>query len=222
MKNKNLIITIAVIIILLIGGGLYLGMKKDAAPSQAPQPENKTMTSDNTGNKLEQVEGSLKSLITGGKSLTCTFSNNLNDTSSINGTVYTSGGKVREDFQSTSAQVKVSGHVIIESENGYMWTDQNDQGFKFAINGQPTPASTHNQTPDIDKAMKFSCQPWNVDSSLFNLPSNITFQTMTIPAAPPSGAMQRGLPNSTNMCAVCNNIPEGPNRESCKAQLKCP
>ena len=221
MKNKNLII-IAVVIILLLGAGLFYTMNKSNSPSQSGQTEKINTGTDNTGNKMEEIEGSLKSLIGGGKNIQCTYSNTTEDIT-MTGKVMTANGKVRQDYQSTTAAGNMSGHMILEGQDAYMWTDQMAQGFKFSIAGQPTPADTkNNQTPDIDKTMRFSCQPWNVDASVFTLPANITFQSMSVPAVPPSGTMQKGQPNNSNMCAVCNNIPEGEDRDTCKAQLNCP
>ena len=227
MKNKNTIIIVAVILILLIGGGLYLGMKKSPAPMVQPNQEVKTPVAvNNSGNKVQDVEGTLKSLLTGGKNVTCTFSDNLKEVN-ISGTVYAANGKVRQDFESNTSAGKMTGHMIVQSPDAYMWTDQMNQGFKFSIEGQPTPsaASKNSQTPDINKSMKFSCQPWNPDNSLFTLPANITFQSMSVPAVPPTGGTAQTMPNGagvSNQCGVCNSVPAGLGRDACKAQLKCP
>lgn len=238
MKNKNTIIIIAIVIILLIGGGLFLSMNKTAPQGNAPQipdrgnPPAATTSlnvNQNNNNSIEQIEGTIKSLLTSGKSISCTFSNNDKDVN-ISGTVYASGGKIREDFQSSASENKMSGHVIVQPPDAYMWTDQFKQGFKFSIEGQPTPpAGQNNQTPDINKTMRFTCQPWTADSSVFNLPSDITFQTMSIPAGAAGGSASgssngssTGTTNLTNQCAVCDNIPAGAARDACKAQLKCP
>lgn len=232
MKNKNIII-IVVVIILLIGGGLYLNMNKTPKTTQTTQPattstvNNNTNTqTTNTNNQNEEIEGSLKNLLANGKTVNCTFSNNTNDVN-ITGTVYAANGKIREDYKTTMKEAgAISGHMIVDSQEAYMWTDQMNQGFKFSLAGMPSPSSGQkNQAPDINKTMHFSCLPWTVDSSLFTLPSNINFQSMSIPAVQSTGAAGGTKTNTNDLssqCGVCNNIPEGPGRTACKTQLKCP
>lgn len=231
MKNKNLII-IAVVVILLLVGGLFFSMKKSPQPvSQMPTSENATTATNKTnnslynGNKAEEIEGTLKSLLAAGKSVSCSFNNNDKDIV-MSGTVYAANGKVREDYQADTSAGKMTGHMIVESPDAYMWTDQMAQGFKFSIEGQPTPAAqSNNNRPDINKAMHFSCQPWSADNNVFTLPTNINFQTMSVPNIPQNsnaGAAGTENTNASNQCAVCNNIPAGAARDTCKQQLKCP
>ena len=196
---------------------------------ETKQPENSMVATNNTpnsGNKPQDVEGTLKSLLSGGKTLSCTFSDTIKDVT-VSGTVYAADGKLRQDFESNTSAGKMTGHMIVQSPDAYMWTDQMNQGFKFSIVGQPTPpaAAKNSQTPDINKSMKFTCQPWNPDNSLFNLPANITFQSMSVPAVPPTGGTAQTMPNGagiSNQCGVCSSVPAGPGRDACKAQLKCP
>lgn len=227
MKNKKIIISVIIIILLLIGGGIFLmselRVKQSPTPvQQTGQPATNTTTT-NTGPKLEQVEGTMKSLLSGGKTQKCTFSYNT-DNSTITGQVYVANGKIREEFQSTSTTGPINGHMIVYNQEAFMWTDQMNRGFKFSIGEQPTPAVKNDKTPDINKEMSFDCLPWSEDASMFTVPANITFQSMAAPVAPITGTAGQtgtGSSNLSNQCAVCNNVPEGPGREACKTQLKC-
>lgn len=228
MKRKNVIIIAIIIIILLIGGGAYFfsrffGIDIDnsgALPKYTKELEINNTTTPN--DKIDFVEGTMKSLLARGKTEECTYSYNT-DNATITGQVYTSNnGKIRHEFQSTSVEGPVNGHMIVDSGDAYMWTDEMGQGFKFSIANQPAADGQNNKTPDINKSMQFECLPWNVDNSMFVLPTNITFQTMSAPVKPSAG--QTGGPNNTNLtnqCVVCDNIPEGSAREACKTQLKC-
>jgi hypothetical protein len=220
MNNKLAMIFGAVLLLLLLSGFFITMNKKTSVPNQKVQSPG-TVGQSNSGNKMEVMEASLKSLLTAGKTVKCTFTNSVRGVN-VNGTVYTSNGKIRQDFSSNTPSGAMNGHMIIDSSNGYMWTDQTKQGYKIPINEQTAvpSGSTQTQASDVNKKIQFSCLPWTADSSLFTLPTDITFQSMIIPSIP---AIKPGTNNinTQDKCAVCNNVPEGAAKESCKAQLQC-
>jgi hypothetical protein len=214
---------IGVLLLLLLIGGFFL-LKK--TPSTVVSPEQKVAVTPQVSqmNKEETIQGSIKSLIAGGKAVKCSFSKTTNEVT-IAGTVYAGNGKVREDYSSTAAKTAVEGHMIVDGKTGYMWNDaMKDQGFKFDMTApQPTSgASKKSQTPDINQDINFSCQGWNVDNAVFALPAGVTFSSLTVPAAVTSGDANNPVQGSgSTSCSVCNNIPAGAGRDSCKAQLHC-
>lgn len=229
MNKKILAMFVILLLLLLSIGVLYFSRKGGSIQSHTKELQNQeqpTIGQSNTGNKTESIEATLKSLLSMGKSLKCTFSNNIKD-ASINGTVYAANGKVRQDFQTTSIGNATSNHLIVDSSNTYMWTDGSNQGFKFAIDQASTgPASSgysQSQTQDINKSMNFSCQGWSADNSFFVLPTNVTFQSFTIPVVPSTIKSSTGsgvsAPNSA--CSACDNLPEGDARNTCRTQLDC-
>ena len=214
--NKKLMPVIIVLAVAALGLGAVVMSKKAAPQTQAPE-----ITGQDQG-VAETVEGSIKSLVAAGKSMKCTFTNAEKDMS-VEGTVYAAGGKVRQDYKSTSAQVSTSGHMIIDATNSYMWMDGSNQGYKFAVTEQAANSpTTDNQTADINQTMKFNCGPWMVDNSMFETPGNVNFQTLAIPgasmvpAAP--GQAETGV---MSQCAACDSVPAGAARDACKTQLKC-
>lgn len=217
--NKKLLMIIAVLIFAVIGIGAFF------LPKTSPQPEKQTQKTDKSkdANKIENIEATLKGFLSMGKSLKCTFSNDTKD-ASVSGIVYAGNGKVRQDFQSNVAGSTMSGHLIVDSTNSFMWTDGSDQGFKFPVeqisSDGPTVTPAKNPGQDIYKSMNFTCRSWTVDDSVFLLPNTVTFQTFTMPGVKPSTT---GSTNSTNAsaCAACDNIPAGEARNACKTQLKC-
>lgn len=222
MKNKNLII-IAVVALLLIAGGIFYTMNKSAAPVNQQPSQNNNMQSANENSGTNVVEASIKSFLTSGSSVSCTYSSSVEGTN-MSGKLYANAGKIRQDFETQAEDMKISGHMIMDSKDAYMWTDQMNMGFKFSIADMPTPGAEQNSnTPDINKNMKFSCSPWTPDNSQFEVPGNVTFQTMNIPAMPAANKTEGVNPGSSmsDQCAVCDNIPAGPGRDSCRAQLKC-
>lgn len=212
--NKQLIPIFVVLVLIVLGGATFFITKKSSPPTNqtpTPTPENQ--------NIAETIEGSIKSLLAAGRSIKCTFSDTNQDVT-VEGTVYAAGGKVRQDFKSTSAQINSSGHIIVDSANSYMWMDDSNQGYKFPITDQaeasPSPTS---QTADIDKTLKLSCGGWVADNSMFEVPTNINFQTLSLPGVSPAPAAA-GTTNSPQ-CAACDSFPAGETRDACKAQLNC-
>jgi len=223
--NKTVITVIVIVLLILLGGGIFYLMKKSASHSSMPAVAPTGMQKTATDNSQTTIQGTLKSLLTGGKSVVCTFSNTAN-ANTVTGTVYASDGKMRGDFKSNSAQAAVAGHMIVDSGYSYIWTDASSQGMKMAISNQTaTPPTTNSKTPDLNQNYKFSCQPWAVDSTVFTLPTNITFSSFAIPQGTgvPGGAASNPSTGTSgsNACAACNQIPAGPGRTSCLTQLHC-
>ena len=219
MKKTGLII--GIIIILLIIVGAFFLTKKSAV--QTPVTQNQTQTqatekSPASTNNSQTIESSLKDLLTGGKSVACTYSNKL-ESATINGKVYVANGKMRGDFETTTSdKVAVKGHMVVDAQTSYVWTDMSNQGMKVSLNNLPKPTGTKSNTPDINQKMNYTCENWNADASVFALPSNITFREITIPSVPSIGAAAGDL---SSQCGVCNNVPAGPGREACRTQFSC-
>lgn len=214
--NKKILIVL--IILILIGVGVYLFTKK---PSQSIKQETVNSQDNTTNTENKTTQGTLKSLLTAGKSQKCTYSKNL-ESVSLSGTVYISNGKMRGDYVSGTEQMKVNGHMIVDGQYLYSWTDLSKQGTKMAINQEAqTPATasenTSSQASDMNQAFEYVCQGWTEDASVFIVPSDITFSALTLPSAnvsPSTGT-------NTSACAVCDNVPEGQARDTCKTQLNC-
>ncbi len=217
--NKKILAIAAILIFVLIGVGSFF------LPKNTPQPEKQTQKTDKSKdvNKIEDVKATLKGLLSMGKSLKCTFSNDTKD-ASVSGIVYAGNGKVRQDFQSNAGGSSMSGHLIVDSTNSFMWTDGSDQGFKFAVEqittDQPTISPAQNPGQDIYKSMNFTCRSWTVDDSVFLLPNTVTFQSFKTPVLKPSISSSTNNINQS-ACAACDNIPAGEARNACKTQLKC-
>lgn len=208
--NKKILVIVVILILSLIGAGVFFFLKP--SPQVQPKSQNQTAGEGKNVNKPEAIETTLKSLLSMGKSLKCTFLNNTKE-ATVSGTVYAGNGKVRQDFQSKAAGSSTSGHLIVDGSNTYMWTDGNNQGFKFAVDKVPSASSgsAQSQTQDINKTMNFSCQGWSADNSLFVLPSNVTFESFSIPVIPTVDTSKSGTGINTNQsaCSACDNIPAG-------------
>ncbi|MDP2632966.1 MAG: hypothetical protein Q8P25_04580 [Candidatus Curtissbacteria bacterium] len=220
--NKKIILIIAALLVVVGVGGFY-AMQKSSKTS------NDQTTSVNTGSNSETIQGTLKNLLSGGKSQQCTYSN-TQDSASVEGTIYIADGKMRGDYKTTSNGTTTSGHMIVDSAFSYIWTDDN-QGFKYPIPAEQPSASgpsgnaqiNQENAPDLNQSFNYSCKGWNAENSVFTPPSSVNFQTFTIPTLPASvknsanGASNDSAPD----CSICDNIPAGAARDTCKTQLKC-
>ncbi len=100
------------------------------------------------------------------------------DKSVSSGVTYISGGKMRADFTSAvSGFGNAESHVISDGTNVYTWSSLMPQGIKTKVTAQgqggtQTSGSGSNQ----NQSYTYDCQPWSADTSLFAVPTNITFK----------------------------------------------
>jgi hypothetical protein len=216
-------IAIAVFILILVGAGVYLFLKKPQTSNNLGPVDSQNKATNGT------VQGTLNSLLSAGKSQKCTYSNEI-DSASMNGVVYVSNGKVRGDYVSASEEMMISGHMIYDGKYSYVWTDGSKSGIKMAIDQeqqkqqeQSADNSVNNQAADMNKTFTYNCQGWARDESVFVPPSDVSFSTFEMPSAQPSNSVPLGNEESVNQsaCAACDNVPEGIARDTCKSQLNC-
>jgi hypothetical protein len=209
--NKKIIVPVGILLLIILAVGVFMMMKKPGIQTSGGQQAN-TVTQNNPVGEEKGVAGTLKDLLTGGQAQKCTYSNE-NDAAKTVGTVYASGGKMRLDIQSNVSDKTINSHVIVDSQYSYVWTDQQKQGFKMAITKETPNPGQKKESVDLNQPVNYKCQSWNTDNSFFNLPSDITFTTFTVPSPAANG--------SGNQCALCDNVPEGEARDTCRTQLKC-
>ena len=101
MKNKNILITVVVLALIVLGAGAYftLGNKRGQGSKDGPS------ASQNQGPATESSPKTLKELLASSVSQKCTFTNTTEDASTtMDGVVYTSGGKICGDFTSKTQE----------------------------------------------------------------------------------------------------------------------
>jgi hypothetical protein len=218
--NKKIVLVIAVVLLLLLGGGAYVMMGK----SQAPAPQ-QAMEATPTQSAEKTAEGTLKALIASAIPQTCSFTNKQG--ADVKGTVYTSGGKMRGDFTTTTSKgVTSNGHMVVDADTTYVWTDEMKQGFKMKITDeQKNQAAANSQAMDLNQNVSYTCKPWIPDAGVFTLPKDISFMEFSLPnkagvAVPPETGTEAGAAGVTSQCAMCANLPATA-QEACKAQLGC-
>lgn len=179
--------------IVVIGGvGTYM-VARPMIESANNTQQNVTMPKEVATGKASG-KMSMKDLIAANISQKCTVDES-NDVSQSSGVVYVANRKLRGDFESLAAGTKVQSHMIADGQYSYVWTSATPQGFKIAVTAEqpataPTTGTQTQQSVDYNQQLAYSCMPWTADSSMFSLPSGITFTDV--------GAMMRdaqsGLP----------------------------
>ena len=204
--NKKVAISLALLIILLVGG--YLIRKGKLAPpgSVVPQEEASSSTS-------------LKDLISKGLAQKCTYENENGK-----GTVYVSDGKVRGDFSTILNDKTTISHMIVNEKTSYFWSDDEKSGIKMTFDTSEATPVPGEETPvtgsfDAGASMNYNCSAWIVDSSLFEIPTDIQF--MSFGSNPPADAMEG--PKSEDVsskCSYCDNL-TGDSKTQCLTSLNC-
>ena len=126
--------------------------------------------------------GSMKDLVAKNQSVKCTF-NHSTDIDTSSGTVYVAGGKIRGDFDIKAKQAlgTFQAHMITDGEYSYVWSSLIAQGFKMPItNSSGQAASAPASGVDYNQSLDYACEPWNVDSSVFAIPTEISFMSAPI------------------------------------------
>lgn len=216
--NKKVVVTAIVIVLLLVVGGALIMSTRN-------KPATTVTTSGTQTNKAQEksppvAQKSLKDLLAAGIPQKCTYKD-VSGQTNVTGTTYIANGKVRGDFTSTIEGKTTTGHTIYDGKTSYIWTDGTTSGFKMEIDPS-TPSASESSTPstqqglDLNKTIDYSCGVWIADQSLFNPPSDITFNTFAIPSPSAEGSTT----GNQNLCSTCDSL-TGAQKTQCLTALKC-
>lgn len=220
-NNKKLFIGIAVLLIILllvfVGKSSNKPQAGNAIPTEGTAENSQGETSTKVGNMLE--------LLKSGNTVKCAFSSNDNNTN-ISGTVYVSGKSMRNDSKITMENNQtIESHMISDGTWLYSWSSSMPQGVKMKIPDTTQPSTAPNGTdaasandsgkPQTMKGLQsnynFKCDKWNIDTTMFTLPTNIQFMDATTPPTSPS----------QSACSACNYIQDAATKAQCKTSLGC-
>jgi hypothetical protein len=193
----NKVLIYVVVAAAVVGGGAYVLTKE----------------SDNTLQTAEPPK-TLKELMASNVEQTCEFHDETAAAKTA-GTVYIAGGKFRGDFTAEAAGKTYVAHSVSDGVAVYTWIDAMRTGFKVnvdaAVSGEH---GTEVSSIDINKDVEYSCEPWSLDNSKFQIPSDITFNDLNAM----QGAVSAG--GGASACGMCDMAPE-PQKSQCRAALKC-
>jgi len=200
--NKKVLIAIAVLLVL--GAGIFVIKNKSTQNSSGQVTEKSTSPK------------TLKEIFGLGLAQKCTYGT---------GVVYVSDGKMRGDFKAPSESPSGGSHMIVVGNTSYIWMDGSKTGFKntFDLNATSPPSTStevESQEPvNLSQPEDYVCENWVVDSSLFDLPSGISFTDINeiMPVIPTSEA---GTSGTSSQCSYCDSL-SGDQKSECLSALKC-
>ena len=168
----------------------------------------------------DEFFGTVKDLMKRGD-MTCTFTR-TDEGGTLEGTVYVArDGRMAGDFTMKHPQFgTMNMHTIRDGDYGYTWGFPSEtEGMKVKLDddGMPTKRDAKGD-PGIDDPMQYTCTRWRVDASKFRVPSGVNFQDISAQVEKIEETMKEGMGVK---CDACNQVPEGPAREQCKAALGC-
>lgn len=193
----NKIIIGIVIVLLLTGAGVggYFLMNK-----QSPSPTPTTaITEVETSVESTTSVKSLRDLFMSTTNQTCSFTDDSQNT----GTVYSSGGRVRADFDTT--------HIVSDGSSIYLWIDGQAEGYKMPlaqIEKYQTTGTAATKTVDVNKQVNVDCTATTADASKFVLP-DMKFTDFSLP-----------VEMTESQCGTCASLPADAAAQ-CRTALNC-
>lgn len=216
MPKKNLLIAGVVVLLLVIAGVGFMIMSKSSGKSAEDLTVGKDSAKDTTVEST--TKGSIRSLLSGGKNITCTvvYPDNVGG-----GTMFIADKKMRGDFTTKDAGGKqIESHMLQDGEFIYSWMGA--QGVKMKIdtgaNASPAAGSAQ-QGADLDKQQDMNCSSWSVDNSKFILPTDVKFMDATAFTGQTQTQTQTQTGTGTNgssaIKAACESITDPANKAAC-------
>jgi len=211
--NKNIIIGVGVVGLVVIGGAFAFKKQKpslEKAMIEVSEPEQENSA-------LGEIKGTLKDLFAKGQSMECTYSQSYEGMITA-GKIYVANSKVRADFEiNQPGGEKNTSAMIQDGEYVYIWSSASDQGTKFKIDegmGKDQAEGIEEGSVDMDwqdMNIDYSCKPWREDPSYFIAPTQVKFVDM--------GAQVEQM--MENQCAACEQLPDGEAKSQCLESLDC-
>lgn len=187
----------------------------------------------------DTTKSSLNALLKSGQSVECAFED-ADENGKQSGTVFFAQGKMRGDFTMVPTEgERMTAHMIQDGDWAYTWGGPwgAKQGTKIKLSELKAGAASgrKREAVDMDEELDVDCKPWTAVSSQFAPPAGVEFMDATESLKQmrslqegmrgmPGGAPPAGVPpgNPKDLCAACDQAPEGVPRQQCRQALGCP
>lgn len=175
-------------------------------------PTNPLQTESNNGAEKSSVAGTLADIFKLGQNVTCTYSS-----PDGSGTVYLSGERFRADFSTPDG---TTGSVIRDNDYTYVWNSGTPDGFKMknsseSFEGDIEENETAKQMFNPEQNVNYECNPWTVDSSIFQPPTDRQFVNLE---AQMEELKQGQGEADQDLCSACDSL-DGEALDACQAQF---
>lgn len=200
MNTKILGIIVALILLLGVGGYLFLNQNKSAVNTNSNATPTETSTQ----------ASSLLDILNSGQNQRCTFTTTT-DKNSTEGTFYIADGKMRGDLKTTADGKTEEISMIRDGDTNYIWGSSLTMGIKMTLKIEDLAKDTKTTGQFVDPNQKFDykCMPWTTDNSLFTPPSNIKFNEL------PSSMMPKTTGTTDYSTSYCDQITDAAAKAAC-------
>lgn len=216
MQNKIIISGIVIVVVAVIA---FFGFNQKNNQPQNESPEANLQNEIQSDNN--NFSGTVFDLMGKSDSSKCVAEFNL-DGQIQNQTIYFDGQNKRMRFET---QTNVDGKqanvfVVVKDDWEYIWSEGDFAGMiggmkmKFSDMDRQTEETDNTMEAggiDIDQVMDFSCSPWMVDASLFELPAGVEFTDI----AAQTEQLMQAMPQDA--CAMCDMMPTEELKAQCHA-----
>ncbi|RJR28974.1 hypothetical protein C4564_04070 [Candidatus Microgenomates bacterium] len=218
--NKKIIISGGILILLVVfaASAFILRGNSTSTENSKDQKEASNMMLDEMQTESGDMK-SLKDLMSLAADQHCKFTDTESNSS---GEVFVSNGQMRGDFVSKSNGETYSAHTISDGTTVYVWMDESGMGFKTDISKLEASGDEEknevSEAVDLNKQVEYECNTWSVDSSVFNIPDNIDFQSYD--SLMNSAMGNDGDTTSAIDCSTCDSLPAEAQGQ-CRSLLNC-
>lgn len=232
MKNIVLVSLVAAIAIGIATVFLIFSNEPKGSSGENLSPQVVAPAVTNQASEPTSGSDTLESLLSRAEDLECTIAY-IEEVSGqpIEGTYFTSRGKMRGDFVVTSELGEVVSSVIMKDETFYSWSliAGETYGMKISLDDMAKQKAT-GQGPDtkepvpLDVPVNYSCKAWqNVDGSIFEPPTNVLFKDYAdvVNTGMEFGTVYDEAGGKSAQCALCEKVEAGPGKDECLATFSC-
>jgi len=176
MKKYLTLACLVTIAITLGGCSSLFGGNTNQENTESNSEQNKESSNTNDGNYYETMQA----LMDRGKSMKCTYTQDLGDGDAATGVVYMADKNARVEIttnKGTAHEGKM--YSITDQEWSYSWTEGSPNGYKMTLEASKLSEKNEQAISDMTEEINFECKSWKKDNSKFKTPSNIAFEDMS-------------------------------------------
>ncbi|NDK08499.1 hypothetical protein EOM39_04625 [Candidatus Gracilibacteria bacterium] len=159
-------------------------IKKDEVTKTVTE-EKKVESTDLEETTEEKMNATMMEIYKKGKPATCTFKITGEDGSVYDSIMYIDGKVLRYVMKGEVEGQKIVSNVLIKDGYSYSWSDAVKQGYKMKedLNEETKEEGNEMEAREMNETYEFSCKK-GVESSIFELPSDIDFQEFDMGGMP--------------------------------------
>lgn len=173
--NTKIIIGGVGAVVVIVGGYFFISSSQQDG-SNGEVIDNSS-TTESTGKKMAFAD-----FVKQGGSYKCTVHQYVNNTDT-KGITYINGGMIKGEFNTVTQGMKIDTNFIVRDGYSYTWSSfAPTMGFKMRVDqsaeGDAGASAQGTYSFNATQIGDYDCQAWDADSSLFNIPSGVTFKEM--------------------------------------------